>query len=102
MGEGTSVLHDYPSYGPVVDNICEIYRSCRSSRLGESMRDSDRPRTGHNARLDGFLRLDPHQSDSDLNRDEAKEHEVGLHDIHLEDSCYFNDNLFRVCGISET
>jgi arginine metabolism regulation protein II len=102
VGESTSVLHDYPSYGPVVDNICTIYRSGRSSRSGEGIRDNDRPRSGHNARLDDFLRLDPHQSDSDLNIDEVKEHEVGLHDIHLEDSRYFNDTLFQVYGISET
>lgn len=96
VGESTSVLHDYRSYGPVVDNICTIYRSGWSSRSG------GRPRVGHNARLDDFLRLDPHQSDSDLDVDEVKEHEVGLHDIHLEDSRYFNDTLFQVYGISET
>ncbi|KFY24890.1 hypothetical protein V493_04972 [Pseudogymnoascus sp. VKM F-4281 (FW-2241)] len=102
VGESTSVLHDYPSYGPVVDNICAIYRSNRLGRWEEAIRDSGRPQIGHNARLDDFLRLDPRQSDSDLNIDEAKEHDVGLHDIHLEDSRHFNDTLFQVYGISET
>jgi arginine metabolism regulation protein II len=99
IGESTSVLHDFPSYGPAVDKICAMYRSGRS---GDGTRDSSRSQRGHNARLDDFLRLDPHQSDSDLDVDEFKDHDVGLHDIHLEDSRYFNDTLFQIYGISET
>ena len=102
LGESTSVLHDYPSYGPVLDNICTIYSSGWSSKSGEGTRVGGGSRIGHNARLDDFLRLDPHQSDSDLDVDEVKEYEVGLHDIHLEDSRYFNDSFFQVYGISET
>lgn len=54
-------------------------------------------------RLDDFLRIHPRPSDSDLNIDEPKDDETGLHDIHLLDSRQFSGTLYRqIYGIPET
>ncbi|EON66466.1 hypothetical protein W97_05564 [Coniosporium apollinis CBS 100218] len=95
VGESTYVIHDYQSYGPLVNTIND---------RGDSRRtDTSKTHTGHNARLDDFLRLKAHQSDSDLEIEDPKDSEVGLHDIHLEDSREFSDHMYlQIYGIPET
>ncbi|KAK1144459.1 hypothetical protein N8T08_005331 [Aspergillus melleus] len=67
--------------------------------------ESTQPDSGGESdlRLDDFLRIHPKPSDSDLNIDEPKDDEIGLHDIHLLDSREFSGTLYRqVYGIPET
>lgn len=101
VGESTYVIHDYKSYGPVIDNMSALHRADQLSGA-ERRAERQRSREGHNTRLDDFLRLEPHQSDSDLDIDEVKTHEGGLHDIHLEDSRRHPSSMYRIYGVSET
>ncbi|KAL2823534.1 fungal-specific transcription factor domain-containing protein [Aspergillus cavernicola] len=56
-----------------------------------------------NPRLDDSLRLEAHDVDSDLNINEPKDKQTGLHDIHLQDSHSFSDTLYKqIYGIPET
>lgn len=100
VGESTYVIHNYQNYGPIIDNMSAAHRAGRLHRSRDRRVETER--TGHNARLDDFLRLEPHSSDSDLDIDEIKEHEGGLHDIHLEDSRQFGESMYQIYGISET
>ncbi|KAF7596373.1 hypothetical protein BBP40_002117 [Aspergillus hancockii] len=98
VGESTYVLHDYiPSA-----SFIEALNHCFQPREGVIDYDNSR-RSGLDARLDDFLLLQPRQSDSDLDIDAPKEREVGLHDIHLEDSRRWADTLYsEIYGIPET
>ncbi|KAL2397512.1 hypothetical protein ABEF93_000140 [Exophiala dermatitidis] len=61
------------------------------------------PRPSHNPRLDDFLRLEHNAHDLDREPEGPKEHEIGLHDIHLEDTREFSEELFaQLYGVSET
>ncbi|KAF2009726.1 hypothetical protein BU24DRAFT_380357 [Aaosphaeria arxii CBS 175.79] len=102
VGESTYVLHDYKSYSPIVDNMSAAYRAGGGRDITDIQRASASSRSGHNARLDDFLRLEPHSSDSDLDIEDTKEHEPALYDIHLEDSRQFSGTLYKIYGISET
>lgn len=102
VGESTYVIHDYSSYGSVVDNMSVAHRAGRLHRSSERRTESSQSKSGHNARLDDFLRLEPHSSDSDLDIDEIKEHQGALQDIHLEDSRLFGGTMYQIYGISET
>ncbi|KAF2179688.1 hypothetical protein K469DRAFT_741505 [Zopfia rhizophila CBS 207.26] len=102
VGESTFVTHDYRSYGSVIDNMSTLHRACRADKRPEKRSGKATSRLGHNNRLDDFLHLEPHDSDSDLDIDEVKEDDVGLHDIHLEDSRQFQGTMYQVYGISET
>lgn len=98
VGESTYVLHEY---GPSESSIEAINHHFRP-QLDQAENDHIR-RSDHNSRLDDFLRLRTRQSDSDLDIDEPKERETGLHDIHLEDSRRFSDTLYsQIYGIPET
>jgi arginine metabolism regulation protein II len=101
VGESTYVLHNYESYGAVVDNMSALHRADRLHGNREQRIESARSRLGPNARLDDFLRLEPHSSDSDLDIDEPKDSD-GLRDIHLEDSRHYGDTMYHIYGISET
>lgn len=102
VGESTYVIHEYQNYGPVIDNMSAAHRAERLHGSREQRATNAKSRRGHNARLDDFLRLDPHSSDSDLDIEELKEREGGLHDIHLEDSRQWRETMYHVYGISET
>ena len=101
VGESTYVLHDYASYGPVVGNMSALNQAHQLHGNRERRKESARSRLGPNARLDDFLRLEPHSSDSDLEIDELKDGD-GLRDIHLEDSRHWGDTMYHIYGISET
>lgn len=100
VGESTYVIHDYESFGPVVDNMSAAHKAGRLH--GSREKHTSHSRNTHNARLDDFIRLEPHSSDSDLDIDEFKENEGGLVDIHLEDSRLYSNTLYHIYGISET
>lgn len=90
VGESTYVLHDYnPS-----DSFIEAFH--HHFRIDDVV-------SQRNPRLDDFLRLQPRQSDSDLDIDEPKDNEVGLYDIHLQDSRRYSETLYnQIYGIPET
>ncbi|KAF2447168.1 hypothetical protein P171DRAFT_471534 [Karstenula rhodostoma CBS 690.94] len=100
VGESTYVLYDYAHYGSVIDNMSAAYRA---ERLHAGPDHAERPPVNdHNPRLDDFLRLEPHQSDSDLDIEEPKG-DTGLHDIHLNDSRRDQNTMYNeIYGISET
>ncbi|KAI7775071.1 hypothetical protein LA080_007407 [Diaporthe eres] len=99
MGESTYVIHDYDTQEP------NMYRPAPQPQQQESLYAGGvQPlQDPQYARLDDFLRLQPHASDSDLEIEELKEHETGRRDIHLEDSRESADTLYpQVYGIPET
>ena len=77
----------------------------RESRREEnaSIRKETAPQSGHNTRLDDFLHLEQPFSESDPEAPTQKDNEVGLHDIHLEDSRHYAGTMYKkLYGISET
>lgn len=99
MGESTYVIHDYDTQEPNME------RPAAPQTLHEPLHPSgvQQLQDPQYARLDDFLRLQPHASDSDLEIEELKEHETGRRDIHLEDSRESMDTLYpQVYGIPET
>lgn len=98
MGESTYVIHDYNTHEPNMERP-RLQPQHDSLQPGGAQQLQD----PQYARLDDFLRLQPHASDSDLEIEELKEHETGRRDIHLEDSRESMDTLFPpVYGIPET
>lgn len=99
LGESTYVLHGHT--GPVQGCLQKYLTSTTSSREQHSIAT---PHTsGPGSRLDDFLRVGPHQSDSDLDIEETKEPHASLHDIHLEDSRENPDTMYaEIYGVSET
>ena len=93
MGESTYALHDYaPS-----DSFMEALKHRFRYQKVETTPAAD------NSRLDDFLRLDRRPADSDLNIDEPKDTEIGLYDIHLQDSRRYPATLYsQIYGVSET
>lgn len=86
VGESTYVLHDLKM------STSTVPRSARAIPT----------ETGHNSRLDDFLRLD-HVDDEDPQPEEIKAHDVGLTDIHLEDPRLHPETLYlQIYGIPET
>ena len=97
VGESTYVLHDYSPSDALVEALERHIQPDASGSKNDNLR-SDR-----NQRLDDFLHIQPRQSDSDLDIYEPKEHKVGLHDFHLEDSRRFSETLYnQIYGIPET
>ncbi|PWY96173.1 hypothetical protein BO94DRAFT_453495 [Aspergillus sclerotioniger CBS 115572] len=94
VGESTYALHDYaPS-----DSFMEALKHRFRYQKVETTPSADR-----NTRLDDFLRLDRRPADSDLNIDEPKDTEIGLYDIHLQDSRKYPATLYsQIYGVSET
>lgn len=86
VGESTYVLHDLKVSTSTVP---------RSARVIPT-------ETGHNSRLDDFLRLD-HVDDEDPQPEEVKAPDVGLTDIHLEDPRLHPETMYlQIYGIPET
>ncbi|THC94329.1 hypothetical protein EYZ11_006205 [Aspergillus tanneri] len=100
VGESTYVLHDYNPSNSFIEALDSNFRR----RRPDQMAGQDGPAANErNPRLDDFLRLEAHYADSDLNIDEPKDRETGLHDIHLQDSRSFSDTLYKqIYGIPET
>lgn len=91
VGESTYVLHDYSPNDSFIDAFNHQFRTDHETI------------SQRNRRLDDFLRLQPRQSDSDLDIDQPKDKDVGLHDIHLQDSRQYTDTLYnQIYGIPET
>lgn len=91
VGESTYVLHDYSPDDSFIEAFNHQFRTDHETI------------SQRNPRLDDFLRLQPRQSDSDLDIDQPKDKDVGLHDIHLEDSRQYKDTLYsQIYGIPET
>lgn len=98
MGESTYVIHDYDTYEPNMERPAA--QPQHDSLHASGVQQPQEPPYG---RLDDFLRLQPHASDSDLEIEEVKEYETGRRDIHLEDSREFADTQFpQVYGVPET
>ncbi|RAK96008.1 Zn(II)2Cys6 transcription factor [Aspergillus ibericus CBS 121593] len=93
VGESTYALHDYtPS-----DSFMEALKHRFRYQKVDTIQPADR------SRLDDFLRLDRRPADSDLNIDEPKDTEIGLYDIHLQDSRKYPATLYsQIYGVSET
>lgn len=98
MGESTYVIHDYDACEPAMER--PVAQAQFDPLNANGLHQSQEPQYG---RLDDFLRLQPHASDSDLEIEELKEYETGRRDIHLEDSREFADTQFpQVYGVPET
>ena len=99
LGESTYVLHGHT--GPVQGCLQKYLSSTTPSREQHSIATPNT--SGPGSRLDDFLRVGPHQSDSDLDIEETKEPHASLHDIHLEDSRENPDTMYaEIYGVSET
>ncbi|KAI3394235.1 hypothetical protein diail_3010 [Diaporthe ilicicola] len=100
IGESTYVIHDYDSHGSSMERPALHTQLDLLHSGGSQQRVLQEPQDG---RLDDFLRLQPHASDSDLEIEELKEHETGRRDIHLEDARESLDTLYpQIYGIPET
>ncbi|KAL4997459.1 fungal-specific transcription factor domain-containing protein [Aspergillus recurvatus] len=96
VGESTYVLHDYNPSSTFIEALNSNFQRPRGDAIADKF-------TEPNPRLDDFLRLEAHDADSDLNINEPKDEQTGLHDIHLQDSRSFSDTLYKeVYGIPET
>lgn len=102
--ESTYVLRSYQNVG-VTAAIGGKRQSTNEPRRDAMSVAQTEPQhqTGPNPRLDDFLRLEPRSSESDVDDMAQKDHEIGLHDIHLEDSRQFAETMYmELYGISET
>ncbi|KAH3335996.1 hypothetical protein KXW81_002421 [Aspergillus fumigatus] len=99
VGESTYVLHDYQPSASFIEALHSNFRPRQPDSRNQSRSEADQKIP----QLDDFLRLEAHHSDSDLNIDDPKDQETGLHDIHLQDSRNFSDTLYKqIYGIPET
>ncbi|GLA33870.1 hypothetical protein AnigIFM63309_003893 [Aspergillus niger] len=94
-GESTYALHNYtPS---------DTFMEALKYRFRYQKVENTQAAGYRTSRLDDFLRLDRRPSDSDLDIDEPKEDDVGLYDIHLQDSRKYPATLYsQIYGVSET
>lgn len=100
VGESTYFLHDYAPSSSFLEALRTNFRAYRSGGMEEY---GTAAAGDPNPRLDDFLRLETRQADNDLNIDEPKDQESGLHDIHLQDSRSFSETMYKqVYGIPET
>lgn len=108
VGESTFVLHDYDACALNIERLMGSHhdqsnRSSAESQGPGTQQHSVASQEMDHERLDDFLRLRPHASDSDLEIEEPKEQEVGRRDIHLEDSRKFQDTMMpMIYGVPET
>ena len=85
VGESTYVLHE--------DKATDLPKVLSAPQL----------ETGPNARLDDFLRIEPGEEYEELELEDQKDAEVGLHDIHLQDPRQYPDTMYlQIYGVSET
>lgn len=100
VGESTYVLHDYSQSSAFLD---VLQSSIETSRSGRMEHEATPANNNSNPKLDDFLRLETRYSDNDLNIDDPKDQEAGLHDIHLQDSRNFSETMYKqIYGIPET
>ncbi len=78
VGESTYVLHDYNPSTSFIEALDTNFQRHRQQTISEGQNPHE-----SNPRLDDFLRLEAHDADSDLNINEPKDEQTGLHDIHL-------------------
>ncbi|GAT19481.1 C6 transcription factor [Aspergillus luchuensis] len=94
-GESTYALHNYTPSDTFMEALKYRFRYQRV--------ENTQAAGYRTSRLDDFLRLDRRPSDSDLDIDEPKEADVGLYDIHLQDSRKYPATLYsQIYGVSET
>ncbi|CRG83251.1 Transcriptional regulatory protein pro-1 [Talaromyces islandicus] len=100
VGESTYVLHDHTH----TTSVTEAVNTYLPRHSAECLPSQSEPSLNEPVpRLDDFLRLEVPKAGSDLNIDEAKDKQTGLHDIHLQDSRRFPDTLYKeIYGIPET
>lgn len=90
IGESTYVFHDQKTSLPTV--MPPITSAVKSQV----------PNTGHNARLDDFLRIEQ-SDDHEADYEDPKDVIVSLHDIHLEDPRFYADTMYlQIYGLPET
>ncbi|PYH67435.1 C6 transcription factor [Aspergillus vadensis CBS 113365] len=95
VGESTYALHNYTPSDTFMEALKYRFRHQRV--------ENTQAAGYRTSRLDDFLRLDRRPSDSDLDIDEPKEADVGLYDIHLQDSRRYPATLYsQIYGVSET
>lgn len=95
VGESTYALHNYTPSDTFMEALKYRFRYQRV--------ENTQAAGYRTSRLDDFLRLDRRPSDSDLDIDEPKEADVGLYDIHLQDSRKYPATLYsQIYGVSET
>ena len=100
VGESTFIIHDYANLAllPRIENYLQRSRNT-SSRATD---DLNTPANNY-GQLDDFLRVDTHETDSEPDFDEQKEHEAGIHDIHLQDMRQWSGTLYsQIYSIPET
>ena len=99
MGESTYVLHDYSRSSAFLEVLQSSFETSRSGGMEREAPSGN----NSNPRLDDFLRLETRYSDNDLNINDPKDQEAGLHDIHLQDSRNFSETMYKqIYGIPET
>ncbi|KAK4940350.1 hypothetical protein LTR10_019566 [Elasticomyces elasticus] len=113
-------LHHVYTWMRIIEESTYVLRNFQnvgaSTTLGISRQSAKEPRTdmsiagrtetqyqpGPNPRLDDFLRFEASASEHEVEMT-PKDREVGLHDIHLEDSREFAETMYmELYGISET
>lgn len=98
LGESTYVLHDYTNVVQSIPATLLTQPTTTIERVPQEQHSN-----GQNSRLDDFLRVESHQSDSDLEIEVVKEPQASLRDIHLEDSRDNPNTMFNeIYGVSET
>ncbi|PYH44077.1 Zn(II)2Cys6 transcription factor [Aspergillus saccharolyticus JOP 1030-1] len=104
ISESTYTLHDYTPSEHFLDALRCSFRCPKSDTIAKPTTTTTTTTPNeHPPRLDDFLRLARCPSDSDLNIHEPKSQEVGLHEIHLQDSRSYPDTLYhQIYGIPET
>ena len=103
VGESTYVLHhhDQSQIAAAIGSYRTSPRKKRASGLSVEATESY-CRSGHNPKLDDFLRLDSDVPESDVDSNAQKDSDKGLRDIHLEDSRDWPATMYlELYGISE-
>ncbi|KAI1629157.1 arginine metabolism regulation protein II [Exophiala viscosa] len=102
--ESTYVLRNFQKVGPntAIGTSRHFAKEPRRD-LNNAGRGDPQYQPGPNPRLDDFLRFEPGSSDNDVEDMTQKDREVGLHDIHLEDTREFAETMYLdLYGIPET
>ena len=103
VGESSYVLrnHDQTQIATAIGSYSISSRKRRPGRRSVDASESDQ--SGHNSKLDDFLRLDSDAPESDVDISAQKDSDKGLRDIHLEDPREYSGTMYlQLYGISET
>lgn len=105
VGETTFTIHDYKSYAPMIETFSAKQQKrfeARGSGNEERGDDTTQLEGANEENIDDFLSFGGHPEDSDLDIDQQKEQNVGLHDIHLKDSRDHVDTMYmQLYGVPE-